>query len=368
MYTPFETINPYDVHFVTKMCDRLIALSPGRPAWFFATRSRSPPRSGWCQKTRHGAPMPIGSGVAHTGEAESGAEEASAEAAALQERRAASRESTRRWRQKQNTASSLAALPAAPPTICVVDAGGSHDAGNTKPSASVHTCGATVVRRIITNRHFKVSDFNALAPKMEGLFGEGVFENYAESAKRSNRYSMQLLPVVKGPTSEDAPWMEAMVKRVQDVLTELGILGPQHHLGAMTLLLSDGRGAGACQQDWHCDFPWKHRVFNVRKKLEDDGSVPYPVSVLIACHKDGASLPVKGAEVINFGQFSAVVFRGDLEHAGAAWRRRGWNFRIHMYFETRGDHLPRCKMCQVPYRGREGRDRQIVVCPCRPDE
>jgi hypothetical protein len=309
--------------------------------------------------------MPIGSGVAHTGEAESGAEEASAEAAALLERRAASRESTRRWRQKQNTASSLAALPAAPPTICVVDAGGSHDAGNTKPSASVHTCGATVVRRIITNRHFKVSDFNALVPKMEGLFGEGVFENYAESAKRSNRYSMQLLPVVKGPTSEDAPWMEAMVKRVQDVLTELGILGPQHQLGAMTLLLSD---ENACQQDWHCDFPWRHRVFNVRKKLEDDGSVPYPVSVLIACHKDGASLAVKGREVINFGQFSAVVFRGDLEHAGAAWSSHGWNFRIHMYFETGGDQLPRCKTCGVPYRGREGRDRQIVVCPCRPDE
>jgi len=59
----------------------------------------------------------------------------------------------------------------------------------------------------------------------------------------------------------------------------------------MTLLLSD---ENACQQDWHCDFPWQHRVFNVRKSLEDDGSVPYPVSVLIACHKDGASLPVKG--------------------------------------------------------------------------
>ena len=311
------------------------------------------------------APMPIGSGIAHTGEAESGAEEASAEPAALLERRAKDTERKRRWRQKRKTASSLAALAAAPPTICVVDAGGSHDAGNTKPSASVHTCGATVVRGIITNRHFKVSAFNALAPKMEGLFGEGVFENYAESAKRSNRYSMQLLPVVKGPRSQDAPWMEVMVKRVQDVLTELGILGPQHRLGAMTLLLSAEK---ACQQDWHCDFPWQHRVFNVRKSLEKNGSVPYPVSVLIACHKDGASLPVKGREVINFDQFSAVVFRGDLEHAGAAWSRRDWNFRIHMYFETRGDHLPRCKTCGVPYRGREGRDRQIVVCPCRPDE
>ena len=308
--------------------------------------------------------MPIGSGVAQTGDAESGAEEASAQAAALLERRAKATERQRRSRQNRKMiASSLAAMAADPPTMCVVGANGGRFAGNTELSASVHKCGAAVVRDIITRRHFKVSDFRELAPKMEGLFGEGVFKNYAESTKRSNRYSMQLLPRVKGPTPEDAPWMQAMVERVRDVLTGLKILGPQHQLGAMTLLLS---AENACQQDWHCDFPWDHEVFSVRKSLEDDGSVPYPVSVLIACHEKGASLPVKGAEVINFGQFSAVVFRGDLEHAGAAWRGRGWNFRIHMYFETRGVDVPRCKTCGVPYRGRSGRDRHIVVCPCRP--
>ena len=315
--------------------------------------------------------MPIGSGVAHTNEAESGAEEASAEAAALLKRRAASRESTRLWRKKQKIAHSLAAMAAAPSTMCVVGANDRLVDGDTKPSASVHTCGATVVRDIITKDHFKVSDFEKLAPKMEGLFGEGVFKDYAKSTERSNRYSMQLLPRVKGPTPEDAPWMQAMVERMRDVLGPDGlkILGPQHQFGAMTLLLSDGRGQGACQQDWHCDYDWKAKVFNkYGKKLKHGGSVPYPVSVLIACHEDGASLPVKGAEVINFGQFSAVVFRGDLEHAGAAWRRRGlhaWNWRIHMYFETRGEDVPVYKTCRVPYRGRAGRDRQIVVCPCR---
>jgi hypothetical protein len=315
--------------------------------------------------------MPIGSGVAQTGDAESGAEEASAEAAALLKRRAASRESTRLWRKNQKIAHSLAAMAAAPPTMCVVGANDRLVDGDTKPSASVHTCGATVVRDIITKDHFKVSDFEKLAPLMEGLFGEGVFKNYAESTLRSKRYSMQLLPRVKGPTPEDAPWMQAMVERVRDVLGPHGlkILGLQHQFGAMTLLLSDGRGQGACQQDWHCDYDWKAKVFNkYGKKLKHGGSVPYPVSVLIACHEDGASLPVKGAEVINFGQFSAVVFRGDLEHAGAAWRRRGlhaWNWRIHMYFETRGEDVPVCKTCRVPYRGRAGRDRQIVVCPCR---
>ena len=316
--------------------------------------------------------MPIGSGVAHTGDAESGAEEGSAHEATLLERRAKATERQRRSRSNRKMiASSLAAMAAAPSTMCVVGANDRLVDGDTKPSASVHTCGATVVRDIITKDHFKVSDFEKLAPKMEGLFGEGVFKDYAKSTERSNRYSMQLLPRVKGPTPEDAPWMQAMVERVRDVLGPDGlkILGPQHQFGAMTLLLSDGRGQGACQQDWHCDYDWKAKVFNkYGKKLKHGGSVPYPVSVLIACHEEGASLPVKGAEVINFGQFSAVVFRGDLEHAGAAWRRRGlhaWNWRIHMYFETRGEDVPVCKTCRVPYRGRAGRDRQIVVCPCR---
>jgi len=78
--------------------------------------------------------------------------------------------------------------------------------------------------------------------------------------------------------------MEDMVRRVHAVFTELGILGEQHELGAMTLLLSM---PGACQQDFHCDFPWNHRVFS-RKSLEKDDTVPYSVSVLIAFHKEGA--------------------------------------------------------------------------------
>ena len=97
---------------------------------------------------------------------------------------------------------------------------------------------------------------------MDGLFGKGLFpvtrDSYARSAAASNRRSIQLLPVEKGPTTEQAPWMEDMVSRVQQVLTDMHILGDQHELDAMTLLLSM---PGACQQDYHCDFPWNHRVF-----------------------------------------------------------------------------------------------------------
>lgn len=100
--------------------------------------------------------MPIGSGVTHTGDPESGAEEDPAATAARLKRQAASRESSRRWRQKRKIAASLAGMAAAPSTMCVVDADGSRVAGNTEPSTSVHTCGATIVRGIVTKDHFKV--------------------------------------------------------------------------------------------------------------------------------------------------------------------------------------------------------------------
>jgi hypothetical protein len=243
------------------------------------------------------------------------------------------------------------------------------------PSESVHSMGATVVRDIVLKKHFPgIKVFRDLLEPMDGLFGKGLFPvtrgSYARSAAASNRRSIQLLPVEKGPTTEQAPWMEGMVSRVQQVLTEdLHILGPQHELGAMTLLLSM---PGACQQDYHCDFPWNHRVFSrksLEKKGKKKGTVPYPVSVLIAFHDKGASLPRMRAETIVFDQFSAVVFRGDLEHAGAEWTRhqRGWNFRVHMYFVTAGKSVSAWKTCKVPRGGRTSRGgNNIQVCPTRP--
>ena len=166
-------------------------------------------------------------------------------------------------------------------------------------------------------------------------------------------------------TTEQAPWMEDMVSRVQQVLTDMHILGDQHELDAMTLLLSM---PGACQQDYHCDFPWNHRVF-ARNSLEKDGTVPYPVSVLIAFHDKGASLPLMRGETIVFDKLSAAVFRGDCEHAGAEWTRfqRDWNFRVHMYFVTAGKSVSPWKTCKVPRSGRTSRGgNNIQVCPTRP--
>lgn len=233
-----------------------------------------------------------------------GTEEGCPAQAKLDAKRRQNKERQQRHSQKVKDAAAAAAA-ADPPVMGVVDAiTGEFLSGNMMPNDSVHTCGATDVERIADTSHLNLGARTALDEKLEGLFGSRVFEGtYAQSAARSKRYSLQLLPVDKESCTEEAPWMEKMVAHVQGVLSRLRIIGPQHVLGAMTLLLSM---EGACQQSWHCDFKHDHHAFvgrtgKGRVKLMDDGTVPYPVSVLIAFHEEGASLPVKGAATISFG-------------------------------------------------------------------
>ena len=282
-------------------------------------------------------------------------------AAAVKRAANAKRKRLQRIRERAKREADIAAAPL--PEGCVVSACGAPVSGNTTPSVSVHTLGSTIVQGIVDPRPRRTKNFIALGRKMEGLFGEGLWRtSFKESARCSHRYSLQLLPVDKGPTTRQAPWMEAMANHVQGVLKARGILGHQHQLGAMTLLCSE---KGACQQDWHCDFPHKHRAFSP-KKLRSDGTVPYPVSVLIAFDPDGAKLPQMRGETIEFGQYDAVVFRGDLEHAGAAWNLKRLNWRIHMYFITGGEKCKRYLRCGVPRGGRVSRGgNHISVCPTR---
>ncbi len=262
----------------------------------------------------------------------------------------AARTRKRRQRERDQARREAAIAAAPPPERCVVSARDGRIRGNTTPSVSVHTLGSTIVLRIVDpQRHHRRQEWEALGHKMEGLFGKGLWRTtYEESAARSHRYSLQLLPVDKGSTRRKPPWMQDVVDHVQRVLTKLGILGSQHQLGAMTLICSE---KDACQQDWHCDFPHGHRAF-LGKKLAKDGTVPYPVSVLIAFDPDGAELPQMRGETIKFGQYSAVVFRGDLEHAGAAWTKVRLNWRIHMYFITGGESCKAHLKCGVPKGGR----------------
>ena len=249
---------------------------------------------------------------------------------------------------------------------------------NPTPSARVHAFGAVVVAGIVNPESFtwswetRVREFEAWAgqmgkpdePTLEGLFGKNVFVDsptaYEDSAASSNRYSAQLLPVCSGST--EAPWMRELEQHVFGVLCRLGILGKQHNLGGMSLLLS---APNACQQSWHTDYKWWEPVFK-RKHLERNGTVPYPVSVLIGLHEKGAELPLQKGPVIKFGRYSAVIFRGDLEHAGAAWlRRRGNIWRIHLHYDTVVEGSP-WKTSVVPRVGRaRGNQRHVSVIRTR---
>ena len=168
-----------------------------------------------------------------------GTEEERAAAAKLEAKRRADRQwvAAKRQRIREEEIARLASLAAPPPETNVFTAEGVRVSGTLDftPSESVHSMGATVVRDVVLGKHFPgVKVFNALLKPMDGLFGKGLFpvtrDSYARSAEASKRRSVQLLPVEKGPTTEEASWMEDMVSRVQRVLTKVGILGNQHEL------------------------------------------------------------------------------------------------------------------------------------------
>ena len=86
------------------------------------------------------------------------------------------------------------------------------------------------------------------------------------------------------------------------------------------------------------DFDDEHPLF---KQPRGGGSLPYAVSVMIAL-EEGTTWTVKragevgeDAKEITIPRLGAVVFRGDLPHAGSAYNER--NVRFHVYYAVRGD-------------------------------
>ena len=92
--------------------------------------------------------------------------------------------------------------------------------------------------------------------------------------------------------------------------------------------------------------------------------VPYPVSVIIALHEEGAWLRVRDGEDIFVPKYGAVVFRGDLTHAGAEWTGASFNWRIHLYYDTQGPSWS-CKVPRVGREARGGRHIQVIRPPAR---
>jgi hypothetical protein len=230
------------------------------------------------------------------------------------------------------------------------------------PAASVHHAKAAVIKGIVNrdlleNRHVPQSGifyrWNREG-KLQGLFGDGVFEPgddaYVRSALASNRFSYEL--------PADDPWVKRLVEHVGGRLEALGILHDERHFcGGATLLLSK---QGAPQQSWHTDYKWCNRIFK-KGLLPHSGCVPYPVSVLIALHEEGAVLRVRDGDDIFVDRYGAVVFRGDLTHAGAEWKGASFNWRIHLYFDTMGREW----MCKVP-RVREARGGEEYITVIEP--
>ena len=79
--------------------------------------------------------------------------------------------------------------------------------------------------------------------------------------------------------------------------------------------------------------------------------------MLIALHEEGAWLRVRDGEDIFVDRYGAVVFRGDLTHAGAEWNGASYNWRIHLYFDTIGREWE----CKVPRKGREARGGRYIT-------
>ena len=235
------------------------------------------------------------------------------------------------------------------------------------PAASVHHAKAVVIRGIVDDgllgrRHLRGGqfyDWNRRG-RLRSLFGNGLFDDddaYVRSASASHRYSYEL--------PENDEFAGQLVEHVGASLTNLGILHPERHvIGGTTLLLSK---RGAPRQSWHTDYKWWNRIFTSKGLVPGCHCVPYPVSVLIALHEEGAWLRVRDGEDIFVPQYGAVVFRGDLTHAGAEWTGASFNWRIHLYYDTQGTSWTSWS-CKVPRVGREargGRHIQVIKPPAR---
>ena len=92
--------------------------------------------------------------------------------------------------------------------------------------------------------------------------------------------------------------------------------------------------AGCKQQYWHTDYP--------RKIISTFPRESVPCSVLVALSENGADLCVanedKGEHTVHIHKGDAIVFRGDLVHAGAAYQDE--NLRLHLYFDNKTFQRP----------------------------
>lgn len=128
---------------------------------------------------------------------------------------------------------------------------------------------------------------------------------------------------------ELAPWRVSVLKRVEDVLRSFQLIGFNHKMEGMTLLKTL---MGAVKQFFHSDYPTGgcfRNIEPVKGRYDKHPCTPWAISVLIAIDQDGATLELScGQLVLNCGD--AVVFSGDLRHAGSGYTKD--NVRLHVYY------------------------------------
>ena len=127
-------------------------------------------------------------------------------------------------------------------------------------------------------------------------------------------------------------WVEDVLDRVDKVLHDLNIVGSNHSnetglsfLVAMKLARS---------QAFHSDFELGgifNRQNTPRKGASDfHFSAPWAISVIIALSPGKTYLDLPCGQV-SFNQYDAIVFAGDLRHAGSRYKEL--NMRLHVYYE-----------------------------------
>ena len=77
-----------------------------------------------------------------------------------------------------------------------------------------------------------------------------------------------------------------------------------------------------------------------------------------------AWLRVRDGEDIFVDRYGAVVFRGDLTHAGAEWNEASYNWRIHLYFDSTSGSA---WACSVPRKGFASRGERYITVIEPPD-
>ena len=234
------------------------------------------------------------------------------------------------------------------------------------PQGGVHTDGLTVLLGVLNEKLMGAAMAAKPQPEeMDALFGYDLWRYGSEFSREHSGRSSKAVEMCRSGSSKRQRKNQTRItaaknieKRVRTVLERFGLVGKDHVADLMSYLRSV---RGAPRQSFHSDFK-KHRVFD-RVKMHE-GSLPYPVSVLLAL-QDGSTLTLRDGTTVSVPRGAVVVFKGNMIHAGSEWYEEQENWRMHIYYGVRRGN----EECMVPRAGtkREGGPTTAVIEPRRVD-